>query len=117
MIDEAAMGARFGPLAGDCLAELRGKSLDDAACARLNATLRETWNDLRGELLARMLPPERIAAALTAVGAPLSGSDLGLDPAFYRDVVRHARETRNRFSMLDVAADAGLLEAFCDGVH
>jgi glycerol-1-phosphate dehydrogenase [NAD(P)+] len=113
VIDEAAMGARFGALASDCLAELRGKSLDPAACARLNATLRETWNDLRGELLARMLPPERIAAALTAVGAPLSGSDLGLDPAFYRDVVRHARETRNRFSMLDVAAEAGLLDAFC----
>jgi glycerol-1-phosphate dehydrogenase [NAD(P)+] len=33
-------------------------------------------------------------------------------PELYRDAIVHCREMRNRFSFLDIAADAGLLEDF-----
>jgi glycerol-1-phosphate dehydrogenase [NAD(P)+] len=42
-------------------------------------------------------------------------AQLGLDVEFYREAVCHARETRERYSALDLAADAGLLEAFAAG--
>jgi glycerol-1-phosphate dehydrogenase [NAD(P)+] len=38
--------------------------------------------------------------------------DLGLERRFYQSAVRHAREIRRRYSILDLAADAGLLADF-----
>jgi glycerol-1-phosphate dehydrogenase [NAD(P)+] len=34
---------------------------------------------------------------------------------FYREAVCHAREIRKRYSALDLAADAGILEQFAAG--
>ena len=49
---------------------------------------------------------------MASAGCQLTGSDLGLDPEFYRDAVRYSRFIRDRFSMLDVAGDSGQLEEF-----
>ena len=38
--------------------------------------------------------------------------DLPREEAFYKEAVKHAREMRNRYSVLDLADDAGLLDAF-----
>ena len=46
-----------------------------------------------------------------SVAGPRMQQDLGLSPSFYRAAVRHARELRDRYSILDLAADAGVLEA------
>jgi glycerol-1-phosphate dehydrogenase [NAD(P)+] len=46
------------------------------------------------------------------IGAPKTGQELGLPAGFYRRAVLHAREIRDRFTMLDLAGDAGLLEEF-----
>jgi glycerol-1-phosphate dehydrogenase [NAD(P)+] len=48
-------------------------------------------------------------------GGVTSARELGVDPAFYREAVRHAREMRNRYSMLDLADDAGLMDEFLEG--
>jgi glycerol-1-phosphate dehydrogenase [NAD(P)+] len=115
-IDEAAMLRRFGPdLGGQCLAEFSAKALDQAEADRLNAKLGEEWAEITGQLRQAMLPTERLLEVMTAAGAPTSAADLGLSPEFYRDALRHAREIRNRFTILDLAADAGLLESFAAG--
>jgi glycerol-1-phosphate dehydrogenase [NAD(P)+] len=62
-----------------------------------------------------MLPTARLREALVAAGAPTTGVDLGLPSGFYRTAVRHAREIRDRYSILDLADDAGVLEAFAAG--
>ena len=49
---------------------------------------------------------------LSASGGPVNYVELGVDADLYRDAIVHCREMRNRFSFLDVAADAGLLEDF-----
>ena len=53
--------------------------------------------------------------ALREAGAVTRAEDLGIDPAFYRGTVLHAHEGRERYAMLDLADDAGLLEAFVVG--
>ena len=112
-LDEAAMRARYGAAFGDqSIAQLRAKALDEAAAARMNARLAEAWPALRARLRAVMLPTASLQEALEAAGAPTRGVDLGLSPAFYREAVRHAREIRDRYSILDLAGDAGLLEDF-----
>jgi glycerol-1-phosphate dehydrogenase [NAD(P)+] len=59
-----------------------------------------------------MLSPEDIAESLRRVSAPISAKDLGLPVSFWQDAVRYARFTRDRFTMLDLAGDAGELETF-----
>jgi glycerol-1-phosphate dehydrogenase [NAD(P)+] len=49
---------------------------------------------------------------LRACGGPTTAAELGLPGDFYREAVRGAREMRDRFSFLDIAADAGILDDF-----
>lgn len=115
-IDEADMARRMGAtIAAQCLAEHRKKALDEAGAARMNALLAEIWPTLRRELLAFTIPHEEMRRMLAAAGGVTSARELGVDPAFYREAVRHAREMRNRYSMLDLADDAGLMDEFLEG--
>lgn len=114
-IDRDALRRRYGPAAEACAAELAAKALDPAACDRLNAWLDGHWEELRAELAEVALPPELLREALAAAGAPTSGAELGLPGPFWRDAIRHAREVRSRFSMLDIAAHAGLLDDLAAG--
>jgi glycerol-1-phosphate dehydrogenase [NAD(P)+] len=110
-LDQAAMRARYGALLGDQLiAQYGAKALDEAAAARMNARLAEVWPSMSAQLRAVMLPTARLRQALEAAGAPTTGMELGLRSDFYREAVRHAREIRDRYSILDLAGDAGLLE-------
>ncbi|HSJ97936.1 MAG TPA: sn-glycerol-1-phosphate dehydrogenase, partial [Myxococcota bacterium] len=112
-VDEAALRARYGARLGEMLiAQFRAKALDEATAARMNARLDEVWPALTERLRAIMMPTARLEDALQAAGAPTRGEDLGLSPACYREAVRHAREIRDRYSVLDLAGDAGVLEDF-----
>lgn len=114
-IDEEAMRARYGSVADDCIRASKRKAFDQAACDRLNSRLASDWPRLRARLRSVMLPPAKLERAMRAAALPMTGEALGLDPAFYRGAVLHARELRDRFGMLDLAADCGLLEAFAAG--
>jgi len=114
-IDRMAMSARFGALAPQCMAEFEGKAMGTAATDRLNAKLADFWPDLRRRLRAVLLPQARMRQAMDAIGAPMRAADIRLAPALYREAVLHAREIRNRYTFLDIAADGGLLEAFAAG--
>jgi glycerol-1-phosphate dehydrogenase [NAD(P)+] len=109
-----AMRRRYGALADDCLAVMRAKALDAERAHALNVRLEERWPVFRRRLLEIALPPARLEQALAAAGAAVRPKDLDIDPAFYREAVQHAREIRERYAMLDLAADAGLLEAFVE---
>jgi glycerol-1-phosphate dehydrogenase [NAD(P)+] len=110
-LDEGAMRARYGARLGEMLlAQFRAKALDERAAARMNARLAEVWPAMTARLRAVMVPTARLRETLEAAGAPTTGEDLGLSPAFYRAAVRHAREIRERYSILDLAGDTGVLE-------
>ena len=110
-IDEDGIRRRYGArLGGLCIAELRAKALDARAAEQVNARLAEIWPALRARLCQVMLPTARLEEAMAAAGAPLRGVDLGLERGFYQDAVRQAREIRRRYSILDLAGDAGLLD-------
>jgi glycerol-1-phosphate dehydrogenase [NAD(P)+] len=114
-IDETGMCARYGEEIGkQSTAELKRKALDQAKADQLNRYLAENWEDFAGQLRKVMLPTERLVNVMQAIGAPQTGRDLGFPGSFYREIVVHSREVRDRFTMLDMAADAGLLEGFAD---
>lgn len=112
-IDEADMVRRMGPtIAEGCLAEFRKKAFDAEGARAFNARLAQLWADLRRECAAFMIPASELRRLLSAAGGPTTARELGLDVAFYREAVVHCREMRNRFSFLDIAADAGFLSDF-----
>ncbi|MEI9999427.1 MAG: iron-containing alcohol dehydrogenase [Verrucomicrobiota bacterium] len=103
---------RFGAAAGTMIEQGTRKALDAAKTRALNQRLDREWPVLGERLLAVTVPYDKVVAAMTAAGCPLTPADIRLDPKFYRDAVRYARFIRDRYTMLDIAGDAGLLEAF-----
>ena len=115
-IDAAGMAERMSPeIAAQCLVEYQKKALDEAGAERLNARLQAIWPELRQELLALAIPVDEMERLLRAAGGPATAAELGVPVPFYREAVLHCREMRDRFSMLDLADDAGLLRDFVAG--
>jgi glycerol-1-phosphate dehydrogenase [NAD(P)+] len=115
-IDRDELTARLGASnAEKCVSEWSLKALDAHGAAALNDKLDELWPTLREECQAFMLPVATMRDALAAAGGPTTALELGLDPQLYREAVRHAREMRNRYSVLDLLADSGELDALVEG--
>ncbi|MEM6548331.1 MAG: iron-containing alcohol dehydrogenase [Pseudomonadota bacterium] len=112
-MDLIDMSRRMGAeIAAQCAAEYAKKALDADRAAQLNARLAEIWDDLRAELAPWVDTVADMTARLAAAGGATTAGDLGLPVEFYREAVRHAHEMRNRFSFVDLACDAGLLDDF-----
>ena len=63
---------------------------------------------MRQALSSVARPPELLEAVLSQAGAPTRPDELGWSPGDFAVAVRHAREIRNRYTFLDLAADCGL---------
>jgi glycerol-1-phosphate dehydrogenase [NAD(P)+] len=115
-IDVAGMHRRFGEeVASQCLAELKQKAFDRDGAMAFNRKLEDTWPELRRELAAFTIPVDEMKRLLSAAGGATTAAELGVPVDLYREAIIHCREMRNRFSFLDIAADAGTLEAFARG--
>lgn len=115
--DEAAIRARYPVDAvADCLAASRVKAMTPDQAAAFNDRLAAVWPDLRQTLRAMMLPSSEMAAHLRAAGGGTTPEEIGMDRNLYIDALRHCREMRDRFSLLDLAADMGILDDFIEEV-
>lgn len=116
IVDEAAMMRRYGSdLGALCIAEMRKTAMDARAADAFNEKLAELWPTLRRELAPMQTPVARMEAALQAAGGPTTGEALGVPRAVWHDAIRFSREIRGRWSFVNLAADAGLLEDFLEG--
>jgi glycerol-1-phosphate dehydrogenase [NAD(P)+] len=108
-LDEDAVVRHFGRAQGaSCWRELAPKLCDAAGAAERGARLAAIWDDLAARVAAIAIPPERLRAILAAVGAPTTACELGWPAAHHDDALRWARALRDRYTFLDLAADAGL---------
>lgn len=100
--------ARFGPETGaSCWREFAKKRLDESAAEVLNARLAADWPAIAAEIEAIMIPARQLHDILVKIDAPTKPEDLKLPRDFYREAVIHAREIRDRYTFLDLAADSG----------
>ncbi|MFO0991635.1 MAG: sn-glycerol-1-phosphate dehydrogenase [Hyphomicrobiales bacterium] len=103
----AELASHFGDELGrDCMVEIMPKLLNDPQADELNAKLERIWPPLTDDLRKMMRPASEIANALKRCGAPTTYEQLGLSRGFFADAVLHAREIRNRYTFLDLAADS-----------
>lgn len=103
----AQFGAALGP---SCWKEFAQKRLTEDKADRLNVRLADGWEGIRARIAAVTLPTTTLARVLERAGAPRRPEDLGWSRPFYGNAVRQARKIRNRYTFLDLAADARMLE-------
>lgn len=96
--------------------ELRAKTLDDRQLRRELEHLLSGWDEMWQMLADTMRSPERVRTILSAGGAPTTMSALGLEAAHLRSAFLAARQIRSRFTVLDLAAELGLLESLSEEV-
>jgi glycerol-1-phosphate dehydrogenase [NAD(P)+] len=97
---------RYGPERGEaCWRELSGKHADRARTDELNARLAARWGEIRARIGAVTVGAARLREVLEAAGAPVTPAQLGWPDALMADALAHARELRNRYTFLDLAAD------------
>jgi glycerol-1-phosphate dehydrogenase [NAD(P)+] len=110
-VDERAFIARYGEELGrSCWAEFAQKRLDPARVRAVNERLAARWGSIRDAITRVTRPARFLAEVLQRAGAPTTPEELGWPRDFYQRAVRHAREIRNRYTFLDLAADSGRLE-------
>lgn len=110
-IEAAEFEARYGRVTGpSCWQEFAKKRLSEESAGALNELLERNWTQIAEEIAEISLPANALCEIMTKMGGPTEFEDLGISLAFYRDAVVHAREIRDRFTFLDLAADGGLFE-------
>jgi len=90
-------------------AEFVDKRLTAERAEELNHEIATNWQTFVAQLRRIALPSAQIHAALTAAGAPTTPEAIHLDRPFYEGALIHAREIRNRYTVLDLAAASGRL--------
>jgi glycerol-1-phosphate dehydrogenase [NAD(P)+] len=114
-LTEADLERHFGlALGASCWAAFAKKAMEGSRTAALNAKLAQEWPEIRRALKGVMRPSAEMERALAAAGAPVKPADIHVPDAFYRQAVRHAREIRDRYTFLDLAADSGRLDGLAE---
>jgi len=76
--------------------------------------LRERWPDLRERLAEQLMPAAEIRDRLRAAGAPTTSGEIGLGADAFRATYRRAQMIRRRYTVLDLASEAGILDECVD---
>ena len=103
----------FGSIAPAVWPQWRAKM--EARSERDLERLCEHEATIKAEIERTLAVGAKVRRVLSAAGAPTRASQLDISGADLGSAVRWGRLIRNRYTVLDVAAELGLLEAFADG--
>ena len=97
------------------LEEQCGKNRVENRNRRL-AVMEERWQEIRS-LIDREIPSLNVMEEMMAsLGEPISPRQIGISSELVRDAVILAKEVRNRFTILQVLWDLGLLDAYAEKI-
>jgi len=105
------VGERHGRRAGEVAREFSKKLLDADELRDELGRIIGGWDELWAELQKTLRPSSEVRAILSAAGAPVSMKELGLTPGHLQRAYPAAREIRGRFTVLDLAAELGVLDS------
>jgi glycerol-1-phosphate dehydrogenase [NAD(P)+] len=106
---EASLAGRHGSLWAAVREEARTKHRGVADRVRQFAMLKERWGEIWATLGPLRRDPASLREALRRAGAPTTPADLGLPVEAVERAFLAARDIRNRYTVLDLAAEVGLL--------
>ena len=73
--------------------------------------IRDTWPKLKKRLAEHLIPSTEMASLLEEAGAPTAGAQIGVSPPRLVGSYRQAYHIRRRYTVLDLAERAGVLDA------
>jgi glycerol-1-phosphate dehydrogenase [NAD(P)+] len=111
---EPALAAHHGPLWAAVREEARTKHRGAADRRQRFAMLQERWATLWATLGPRLPDPGLLRETLKRAGAPTTPEELGLSAGGVRRGLLAARDIRNRYTVLDLAAEVGLLQTWAE---
>jgi glycerol-1-phosphate dehydrogenase [NAD(P)+] len=76
--------------------------------------LRDVWPGLREKVRVQLMPAEQIREKLQAAGCPTGPVEIGLNWEDFEATYLRARTIRKRYTVLDLAFEAGILEECVD---
>jgi glycerol-1-phosphate dehydrogenase [NAD(P)+] len=100
-----------GELREKARVEMAAKAVAPDALRERLRRLRAAWPALRERLRDHLPPATRLAEMLAAAGAPVEPVQIGISRDRLRHSYRQAYLIRRRFTVLDLAAQAGVLDA------
>jgi len=74
------------------------------------SVLNQFWPEIKNKICHSLHPPEEIRSALSAAGCPVVPEQIGIPYKLATQAVSLSRYLRSRLTVLDVAAELGLLE-------
>jgi len=103
----ASLTARFGEELGtSCWADFEQKRIDQVRSDDLNHKLESSWDGIAQRIAEILLPSSQIRDVLLAAEAKIAPEEIFLGRDFYQQALLHSREIRNRYTFLDLAANA-----------
>jgi len=107
---EPSLAARHGALWKVVREEARAKHRRAADRAKRFARHQERWGEIWAVLRPLCPDPASLCEAMRRAGAPTTATELGLSVEDVHRSLLLAREIRNRYTILDLAAEVGLLD-------
>ena len=106
----------FRDIAESILPYAGKKYLDGPALQTRRQLIFERWEDIRQAVTPVVIPADTSRKHLKAAGAIFRVEDLGVSQEELAFSCRHARWIRDRYSVLDLAAELGVLEGWQEEV-
>ena len=112
------LGARpfSGALADHAVAETKVKYVDGEGLRTRLQTFTKHWEGLRERIVAQLTPSATLQQMLGAAGAPTTPQDIGLTAEDVRATFPRAMYYRSRYTVLDLAREAGWFDELVDEV-
>jgi len=104
----------IGELAEKARVETAAKAVTPGTLRARLGRLREVWPAIRDRLRRHLPPSGRLRDMLAAAGAPTEPEQIGITRERLRLSFRQAYLIRRRFTALDLAAEAGVLDRCLD---
>jgi glycerol-1-phosphate dehydrogenase [NAD(P)+] len=86
------------------------KYLDDDELRERLELLKRVWPELSAKLKEHLLPAGELRGMLVDAGCPVSPEEIGLSREAFRATYRRALTIRSRYTVLDLANEAGILD-------
>ena len=113
-VEERVRAAHNPPLEENAVKQSFAKYIDADQLGERLEKLKELWPELSGKLREQLMPAGELRNMLKAAGCPTSPEEIGLSVEDFKATYRRAQMIRSRYTILDVANEAGILDECVD---
>src|SRR5215210_3963247 len=109
-VERRVRAAHNPPLEDPAVKQSLAKYVDADALGERLELLGRLWPDLKEKLREQLMPADELRDMLEAAGCPTSPEEIGLSIEDFKATYRRAQMIRSRYTVLDLANEAGVLD-------